>query len=79
MFDKVNLEDFWNDSEYARESYISKPVTDDMIFLDYRECGPNGNPKVVHVDQEFDYKITELAENFETFIEMLQNEDDFGE
>ena len=37
----------------------------------------NGNPKVVHVDQEFDYKITELADDFETFIEMLQNEDDF--
>lgn len=47
----------------------------DMIFLDYRECGPNGEPKVVHVDQELGYKITELAPNFESFIEMLQNED----
>ena len=48
-----------------------------MIFLDYRECGPDGEPKVVHVDQECNYKITELAPDFETFIEMLKNDADF--
>ncbi len=40
----------------------------DMIFLDYRECGPDGEPSVVHIDQEADYKITFLAQNFEQFI-----------
>ena len=43
-----------------------------MIFLDYRECGKNGEPKVVCVDQEEDYSITFLADNFEDFIRGLK-------
>ena len=46
----------------------------DMIFLDYRACGPQGEPAVVHVDQENDYKITHLADSFEEFIRGLENE-----
>lgn len=46
----------------------------DMIFLDYRECGSQGEPKVVHIDQEFDYHITPLADNFEEFIRGLIDE-----
>jgi len=43
----------------------------DMICLDYRKNGREGEPKVVHVDQNEDYKITFLAENFESFIKGL--------
>ena len=43
----------------------------DMIFLDYRECGPTGEPKVVRVDQEGDHSITLLVDNFGDFIKNL--------
>ena len=43
----------------------------DMVFLDYRECGPTGEPCAVHVDQEYNYKITKLANDFEEFISKL--------
>lgn len=46
----------------------------DMIMLDYRACGPSGEPRVVHVDQESDYEITDVAENFEEFIRGLVNQ-----
>lgn len=46
----------------------------DMIMLDYRECGPHGEPAVVHVDQEADYEVTFLASDFETFIRGLVND-----
>jgi len=46
----------------------------DMVMLDYLKCGRNGEPEVVHVDQEGDYKKTFLAKDFETFIRGLVSE-----
>lgn len=48
-----------------------------MVCLDYRTCGPTGEPQVVHVDQEWEYKIVFVAENFEAFIRGLEDDSAF--
>ncbi len=49
----------------------------DMLCFDYRSCGPSGEPCVVHVDQEHDYKITHVADSFESFIRGLEPDENF--
>ena len=49
----------------------------DMVCLDYRECGPTGEPRVAHVDQEWDYKVVIVAETFEGFIRGLSDDSAF--
>jgi len=49
----------------------------DMVCLDYRQCGPDGEPTVVHVDQELDYKITFVAPTFEAFVRGLEDDEAF--
>jgi len=51
----------------------------DMLCLDYSACGPTGEPRVVHIDQEVDYQVTLLAPNFESFIRGLVHEGTFPE
>ena len=46
-----------------------------LIFLDYRDCGPEGEPPVVHVDRQRDYAITKICDNFEAFIRSLVKAD----
>ena len=48
----------------------------DIVCLDYRKCGPSDEPEVVHIDQELDYKVTRLADNFESFVRGLVHEDE---
>lgn len=45
-----------------------------MFALDYRECGPQGEPAVVLVDEIEEYRIVPLAPNFESFIRGLKAE-----
>jgi hypothetical protein len=49
----------------------------DLVMLDYRACGPEGEPAVVHIDQENDYHLTQLAPNFEAFVRGLLPESAF--
>lgn len=49
----------------------------DVVMLDYRHCGKDGEPEVIHVDQESEYEITFLAPDFETFIRGLVNEEKY--
>lgn len=41
----------------------------DTVMLDYRECGPEGEPQVVYVDE--DRTILTLAANFDEFADRL--------
>lgn len=47
-----------------------------MLVLDYRECGPQGEPSVAYVDQENDFAMVELAPNFAAFIASLVDKDE---
>ncbi|MCJ8012950.1 SMI1/KNR4 family protein [Paenibacillus sp. KQZ6P-2] len=52
------------------------PSDSEVVMLDYRESLNDGEPEVVHVDRENNYKITRLAVNFEAFIRGLVKEND---
>ena len=49
----------------------------DMIALDYRACGPEGEPSVVHVDQDNDFAVTPLAPTFADFVRGLRPLEDY--
>lgn len=65
------MKDKWGYPDIGVYIYDCPSAGHDMIALDYRECGKNGEPRVVHVDQELDYEITVVSENFESFIRNL--------
>lgn len=48
-----------------------------LLLLDHSSCGKDGEPVVVMVDGENEYKKTFLAVNFEAFVKALMNESVF--
>jgi tetratricopeptide (TPR) repeat protein len=50
------------------------PSESEVVMLDYRESGNDGEPEVVHVDKANNYKITRLAPSFEAFVRGLVKE-----
>jgi len=46
-----------------------------MICFDYRKHGRQGEPEIVHVAKERYYEVTFLANDFETFIKGLVNDE----
>ncbi len=65
--------EFWYEEwEYPRD--IGVIIADtisgghEMIYLDYRDCGKNGEPKVSLCSAEDDHEIIVLADSFEEFI-----------
>ncbi len=49
----------------------------DALCLDYRNLNADGEPTVVHVDQEWDYQVTPVADSFESFLRGLEPSDVF--
>jgi hypothetical protein len=78
----INSDDFGNDHAINEMGYPKIGIAicecpsggHDIVMLDYRKLGKDGEPQVVHVDQEDNYKITFLANTFEAFICGLVNE-----
>ncbi len=51
----------------------------EQIMLDYSECGPQGEPRVVHVAVDQDDMVTLVAPDFAAFVRGLVSADEFDQ
>jgi hypothetical protein len=56
---------------------ITPTAGHEMIALDYRACGKQGEPCVVYVDQEDGYSITAVAPDFASFVRGLVSSEQY--
>lgn len=49
------------------------PAPGEVVMLDYRPYGNDGEPEVIHVDKDNQFKITYLAPTFEAFVRGLKD------
>lgn len=80
LFGNFSNEFYFDELEYPRDLGVIIASTDsgghEMIYLDYRECGKDGEPKVSACFEEYDYEIQILANSFEEFLAMLVTEEE---
>lgn len=74
---------FWNEEweypEYGVYIADTPSAGHELILLDYRKNGKDGEPEVVYIDQENEYETVFLAKDFETFIRGLVPEEVYAE
>ena len=79
IFEANKDKDYYEENLIAIGSVLS---SDGKIYLDYGECGTDGEPRVIAIDKDdFDGndpnpKPLELASNFESFIRSLREYDE---
>lgn len=72
---------FWTEEIGCPKEFVpvcTSAYDGDRIFLDYRKCGNDGEPRIVGIDTD-DNTISFIAKDFESFINMLSpvnDEDD---
>lgn len=67
------FKDTWHYPDYGIYICDCPSAGFELILLDYRQCGPDGEPSVAYVDIENKKTIT-IAPDFETFIQGLVEE-----
>jgi hypothetical protein len=70
----VHMRDHWGYPDIGPGFADTPTAGHEQLMLDYRACGPDGEPRVAYVDQEDDYRITVVAPDLRTFLAGLRDD-----